>query len=838
MNRHIKKAYEKGQIILFLGSGCSESSKDQFGKDLLSSSELSKKLAEKAGLQYSGEPLSRVYSATKKKLGDGLYNFLLERYKHCQPSDEYNKLSHYVWPRIYTINIDDAFDTALRNNSDQKVNIRYRHDKVVDHDQLLKSIDYIKLNGCVDRIKDGLIFSSEEYGKASSESPLWYKELAEDFYNYTFIFIGTTLNEPLFYHQIARYKADTNSIEGRSYVITPSATQIEKDDLSTLNLEHLSGSLNDFVKWLSKAFPKPIRAIDIACNRNPAIREMLSKETKEEQQKYTSIFNDITLVSRKYLKTDKKTQKGSRNIRSFYKGFKPEWTDILDGVPANLSDTQKFFEIVVNNIEENINLIVLYGPAGCGKTTLLKQVAFQLSEKNIQCYFLERPTTDFKQLVIELEKLNDSPFCIFFDRLDAHVLEIKEIIESRLSKNCIIVGSESQRKWKGELEDILGKHTDIHLHVSLINRDDAQKILAKLEMHGPWTRLSKMSKDQRIRELVDRSKRQLLIGLLETTYGEGFEKIIEKEFSEIESGPERHFIILVGLATMHRYYIRHEYVSRALSYLGISLGIRHFIGKLSGIVNYTNEVLIARHPVYVRHLFAEVISDKEIFPALKALLFAYTVYESPVSRNVPKNEMQLFKALINHKFLKDIFRREKRYISDIYEYFEKDFENDGHFLLQYGLALRDFNKQNEAYEKIRTAFIAFPTSSHIEHALAQQELILACIQTSKTKAYDYLDKATSKLENLNKFYRSRSAYPIVTLSEGHTAVMRKFESEEMAIEIAKYYANRISSIEGYMHHSRLRTTWKKLTKFVTNGTWVDDSNGLYECAIPDYSKEF
>ena len=838
MNPNIKTAYENGQLILFLGAGCSLTSKDQNGNYLLSASDLSKQIAQKVGWEYNNESLSTVYSAAKKIMGNGLEDLLSQLYKHCDPSEEYIKLSCYVWPRIYTINIDDALDIALLKKSPQNVNIRHRFDKVVDQDQIVKNVDFIKLNGSIDRIETGFIFSPNEYGDASAKPPLWYKELAEDFYRYTFLFIGTKLNEPLFYHQIARYKSETNSIERRSYIITPTASQIEKSNLETLNLEHIAGSLSDFVKWLSDNYPTPISPTDIAYNRNPALREMFSKQTKVETEKYISIFDDVFIVSRKSLKTKNKPFTEERKICPFYRGFKPEWVDIFDGIPAFLSDTEKLYEIVENKLNENSNLIMVYGPAGCGKTTLLKQVAYKLNEsENIPCYFLERPTSDFKLLVRELEKLHNSRFCLFFDRLDAHALELKDLFVSREINNCLIVGSESQRKWKGELEDILGDYCAVTLNVSLINKKDAQSILSKIERYGPWTRLGKMSKNQRLKELIEHSKRQLLIGLIETTYGVGFEKIIEREFSEIKGEEEKAFVILVGLATIHRYYIRHEYVSRALSYLNINKSVSYFVGKLSGIVNYNNGVLLARHHVYVRHLFNKIIDDTEMFPILKALLFSYTAYESPIVRNVNRNEMQLFKALINHKFLKDIFRRDKNMVLKIYESFEKKFENDGHFLLQYGLALRDFNKQQEAYEKIKTASVAFPSSSHVEHALAQQGLILACYQTSKIKAYDLLNRSIERLEALNKYYRSRSIYPIVTLSEGHTSVIRKFESEDCAKEMAKIYANRISSIEGFKQHSRLKSAWLTLTKYATAGVWVENKNSLYEYLIPESAYE-
>jgi len=361
--------------------------------------------------------------------------------------------------------------------------------------------------------------------------------------------------------------------------------------------------------------------------------------------------------------------------------------------------------------------------------------------------------------------------------------------------------------------------------LSEINKSDAINILEKLEVYGPWTRLSRMRKEERITELHDRSKRQLLIGLLETTYGEGFEAIIEKEYNEISEPDEKHFLIIIALATRNRYYLKHEYASRALAFLGIDQTITSLASKLSGIIYYSKGKLLARHPVYIAHLFDRLIEINEIYPALKALLMAFTVYESPVLKHVDKNELQLFKALIHHKFLHEIFRTDSKLVFKIYQSFEKHFENDGHFWLQYGLALRDVNLQEEAYEKLKTALIAFPSSSHIEHALATQELIIARHHTSKIRAYDLLESAKTRLESQVFGFKNRVNYAIVTLSVGHTDLIRRFDGDVEARKIAKSYVNQISKISGYREHSILNRVFRNLMKYSSTGVWQDSTNG-------------
>ncbi len=825
MNERIANAYRNGELVLLLGAGASSTSLDQNGRNLLSSEGLAQRIADKAGWSYDSEPLSTVYAAAKKILGDGLNDLITRFCRHCRPSQEYLTVSKYIWPRLYTLNIDDALDKALLSNSPQKVNIRHRLDKVYDQDQVFRSLDYVKLNGSADRIELGFIFSHDEYGRASAKPPLWYRELAEDFYRHTFLFIGTKINEPLFYHQIARYRDDTHSVERRSYVLTPHATEIEKNSLAAFNLEHIPGTMADFASWLTASFPVPLEPYDIAFNKNPALQELFSKKNIAEKNKYAELFDDIVIVSRNYLKSQSSGFSGLSTIRPFYRGFKPEWSDILDQVPATLEVTGTLYDKISELLNKSTNVLVVTGPAGSGKTTLLKQVALKLSDQNnITCYFLLKPTHNFKVIIDELEKLNKNRYCIFYDKLDSHAIDLRTLIQSGRLRNTLFIGSESQRKWENTSKDLLGTEPLDIIRLSEINKHDAVNILDNLKKYGPWTRLSKMNKNERINELLVRSKRQLLIGLLETTYGEGFEQIIEKEYNDIPVGEERSFVIIVGLATMHRYYVKQEYVSRALAYLGVHQRIHSLAPKLSGIIYYNNGKLLARHPVYVRHLFDNVIVPHDIYPALEALLMAFTVYEAPVSRHIAKNEVSLFKALLNHRFLKAIFKSNRLLVLKLYTFFEKHFENDGHFWLQYGLALRQMDKQEEAFVKLKTALLAFPHSSHIEHALAQQELIIACTCKSQVRACELLDTAKERLEHQIEYRKAPGNYAIVTLSEGHTAVIRKFDGDSDAKKIARIYANRIAKIDGYREYSRLRQAWINLTTYATTGQWIDNGS--------------
>ena len=780
-------------------------------------------LAHEAKMEYSNENLPVVCGAVKRILGERFFTILENKYKHCQPSNEYLNFAKFPLVRIYTLNIDDALDIALFKNSSQRVNVRHCSDKVTDQDQLFREVDYIKLNGSVDRFDKGLIFSTKEYGKASVNAPLWYRELAEDYFKYMFLFIGTHLQEPLFYHQIERHRMESNNVEQRSYVLTPKATDIEKNSLlNDHNLEHISCTFEDFVNWLMETFPTTLRPLDLALNKNPALGKMMSLKNIEDKETYIKVLEHVIPVDRSYLTKSNKHNLFSGKIRNFYKGFKPFWDDIIDEVPAELKSTKEFHETVLNASKNNDHLAIVYGPAGSGKTTLLKQIALKIVDnEGIPVFFIEEPIDNLEDVIVELENINDGKYFLFYDRIDILSNSLRSIISDGIIKKGLIVGAESQNVWGNRTKAKIGSFCKKPYQLSLIDENDAISILAKLEQFGPWTRLGKLSEMQRVDELVAKAQRQLLVGLFEATSGLGYEKIIENEYSKLSNEEERIFLVLVGLATMHKIYINESYVNRALSYLGVEKSANFIANQMGGIIYYENSKLFARHPVYIRHLFDQVIEDQVIYDSLRALLYSYTFYEVPVIRHVSKNESLLFKAIINHKFLKDIFRGHRQHILGVYEFFEKPFENDGLFWLQYGLALRDFNLHVECLEKIQTAYDAYP-QPHTEHALAQQELIIATLTDSKEKAFDLLDTAKARLEYLDVTIQSDNTYPIVTLSEGHTQVLKKFGTQDEAQNIAKYYANIIEKRFRDYQELRLKKAWAKLSTFATTGVWRED----------------
>ncbi len=813
MNEHIKNAILNGKLVILLGAGASKGSINNLGQDIPLGEELSKILVAGMSEEYNGENLSDAYAAAVHKLGNQQVEDIFEKhFKHCKPSNEYNQLARYPFFRIYTFNIDDAFEKAAHTNCNRKFNIYQRKDKIKEVDQLHTTLDYIKLNGDIARSSEGFVFSSQEYASGSADAPLWYEELGRDYFKYTFIFIGTKIDEPLFRHQIERHRMKTGSRDLKSYVLTPRLTKIENMSLITSNIHHLKGKLKDFTDWLKVEFETIPTFKEILANTRPEFDLNLANNSK---------FLNVILVNRANFPASN-TGIEDDKIYDFYKGFKPSWNDIVNEIPASLKRTENFYnDYLSDNKAKPLDIYLILGAAGSGKSTALKQLALKLSDLSDKSVYFVGEEIDISALIRELDAKNQKAYYLFFESIGIRMVakQISEIIQNAKSRKVIFVASENLRIWNTRAKEHLEENVSAKMDLSEIMSNDADEILNKIQRFGNWTRLEKMSVKNRKIALNKRSKRQLLMGLLEVMSGKGYEEIIRRDYESITNAEQRTLLILSGIAATNNSSASETTLVRALQFLGLSSDVFYIASQMKGIVAFHHGKVATRHRIYAETLFQNYIPIDEIFSVVVAYIKSFSVYKQPISKSVSKNEFSIYKKLVNFKALKKLLKNRKDLILDIYKKFEKTFENDSFLLLQYGLALRSFGLDQEAYEKLKIAHDAYPESSHIEHALSQQQLILAENSSDEVISMTYFQEAE---ETLQRMIQSRDKiydrYPIVTLSIKHVAILDKFSHKKEAQEKAKEYYRIMRKDSGINKYPKTQETMGCLLRYCTNGT--------------------
>ena len=824
MNEIIKKAFENGRLIILLGAGASFSSKTREYKNIPLAFELSTLLSEEVGLPYDGESLSEVYQAAVTIIGlPRVVEILSKYFKNTIPSEEYKSLIKLPLTRVYTLNIDDCFERAFNSvhslSSSRSLDIFRNNDPLKEVDQFFHRTDLIKLNGDILNPKDGFIFSEQEYAQGSSKEPLWYSELARDFSRNVFLFIGSKLKEPLMWHQIEKYKARTGLDTGFSYVLTPDTlSTIQELSLNNYKVKHIQGTMSDFIEWFNITYPNGYTPKQIITSQRPELQGLIDNSFE------VSLFDKVMPVSISSLSLlDAREESG---IREFYKGFKPTWADIVLNIPADLIRTNKFKEIIINDYKYNDlgSLYLIKGSAGSGKSTALKQIALSLSkETDYPVYYLDENKHDFLELIKLLDEKNEnSPYFLCLERLGYFYRQLLEIFK-RGSK-AIFIAAENSRILQKKLPNSFYQFIKRDIDLSEIEYADVPNILEKIEKYGSWLRLSRMSEQQRINELYKKSRQQLLIGLLEVTSGLGFHEIIKNDFISITDESERYLIVLAGIATLQNTVSSEITISRALESLKLNNDVEKLCNNLVDIVHLNRKYEIStRHRLYIENLFTQHISLDVIENAIIAYISAFTVYPFPIITHLNSSESMVYKYLVNAKSLLKLLNKEKGRILNVYQKFEKKLEQEGLFLMQYGLALRMFDEHKSAYQMLQQASIAYPNSAHIEHALAVQLLIL-CFNSPKETAAYYLEKAVTILNTLkqlpnDKFFGEQvDSYPIKTLSEGHISVLEHLDRKDEAKIFARTYYEAIDRLEKKDKTVQLTSTKEKLMKYVLNGT--------------------
>lgn len=824
MNEIIKKAFENGRLIILLGAGASFSSKTREYNNIPLAFELSQLLSEEVGLPYDGESLSEVYQAAVTTVGlPRVVEILSKYFKNTIPSEEYKSLIKLPLTRVYTLNIDDCFERAFNSvhslSSSRSLDIFRNNDPLKEVDQFFHRTDLIKLNGDILNPKDGFIFSEQEYAQGSSKEPLWYSELARDFSRNVFLFIGSKLKEPLMWHQIEKYKARTGLDTGFSYVLTPDTlSKIQELSLNNYKVKHIQGTMSDFIEWFNITYPNGYTPKQIITSQRPELEGLIDNFFE------ISIFDKVMPVSISSLSLlDAREESG---IREFYKGFKPTWADIVLNIPADLIRTNQFKEFIINDYKYNDlgSLYLIKGSAGSGKSTALKQIALSLSkETDYPVYYLDENKHDFLELIKLLDEKNEnSPYFLCLERLGYFYRQLLEVF--KIGSKAIFIAAENSRILQKKLPDSFYQFIKRDIDLSEIEYADVPNILEKIEKYGSWLRLSRMSEQQRINELYKKSRQQLLIGLLEVTSGLGFHEIIKNDFISITDESEKYLIVLAGIATLQNTVSSEITISRALESLKLNNDVEKLCNNLVDIVHLNRKYEIStRHRLYIENLFTQHINLDMIENAIIAYISAFTVYPFPIITHLNPSESMVYKYLVNAKSLLKLLNKEKQRILNVYQKFEKKLEQEGLFLMQYGLALRMFDEHKSAYQMLQQASIAYPNSAHIEHALAVQLLIL-CFNSPKETAAYYLEKAVTILNNLkqlpnDKFFGEQvDSYPIKTLSEGHISVLEHLDRKDEAIIFARTYYEAIDRLEKKDKTVQLTSTKEKLMKYVLNGT--------------------
>ncbi len=243
-----------GEVVLFTGAGFSAGCKSEAGAPLPTGRAMRELLWPHA---FPGEPfndnetLGDVFEVALRQDRNRLKSTLTAALTIESTSIPayYRTYMQAPWHRVYTLNFDNFWTIApqIEPLARALTPVSALTSETLPPDT---TATVVHLNGLLTDFPH-VTFSQRQYGERANTKDKWYAHLIADLFGHCIVFVGTELNEPpLWEHLAARRLRSYRGGERRprSFLVTPSITPARRQLLKELNIVHLSGYANDFVR--------------------------------------------------------------------------------------------------------------------------------------------------------------------------------------------------------------------------------------------------------------------------------------------------------------------------------------------------------------------------------------------------------------------------------------------------------------------------------------------------------------------------------------------------------------------------------------------------------------
>ena len=187
--------------------------------------------------------------------------------------------------------------------------------------------------------------------------------------------------------------------------------------------------------------------------------------------------------------------------------------------------------------EENhrpVELFMLKGPGGNGKSVSLKRIAWEASVTYDQLVLYPTGPAGLRLeplAEIHHHHLTGTRIFLFVDHVALVRNELRDLLQAARSRSIplSIVGAERDNEWNIYCEQ-LEPFVRQEFPVRYLNEQEIRELVNLLERHDALGLLKNLTLEDRINKFIETAERQLLVALHEATRGIPFEYIIVDEF--------------------------------------------------------------------------------------------------------------------------------------------------------------------------------------------------------------------------------------------------------------------------------------------------------------------
>lgn len=702
--------------VLFTGAGFSYGAKNVRGTELPLGKDLKRKLLidflclEDGSKDYTdlmGTSLSDVYTYASAEMGTKkAENFLREIFTDCVPEDYHKIIASYPWQRIYTLNIDDLMEAAATPGLLNPVNSRTAQRKFD-----ARSIDYVKLHGCVRNYSEGFVFSKPDYTSAiANRLDHRYARLTEDLQTQDFVFLGATTDESDIDFYNARFNGSEDTRNGGFFYVDPAPNIMLRHKISSSGAHLIQLTCEQFAQWLKEN-----------TKDTPA-----ATPKRIGQANFDRYFLNIGKVKEAQASID-------NHDSQLYFGYDPTWLDIFTDWDFRKPVTDSILcdiESMIDNSRENI-VVSLVSKAIGGKSVLLKRIGNSLLDKGYEVREFVGNNFNPSNFLQYASGLSSDVIVLLIDNASSFYNGITYLAESFPKDKRLIVVATARPyyhlKKHYELSqlpgykaydlDLVSTEDNLKIAESAVRTLESKLLLGPLKGKAPAERLRHFTKAQDIAEALwdltsgDKFRRKLL-----KSYDHVAKRLTSPENPGFAEGNTALVEILRALAIFNIADL--PYMPNTLLTLWQPTAYRH-IDKL--LVDLTKPMVPDGRALRTNILVRQIINKASIND-LSNIIKGILIQIAPLLRN-PESYWNVIQArLMNVRFLEHQLGLNLMNIKELLNKIGKHYQHDHYYYIQLGIIEQRLDDYPRALNHLLQAQELSKNSYNIRNAIARNYL--------------------------------------------------------------------------------------------------------------------
>ena len=612
------------RAVLFLGAGANHKATHPHGKTIPQGSDLRDIICDQfLSGQLKDKPLVAVSTLASNEAGATLFHsFIRTLFEPFGPASHHLIIPTFRWRAIVTTNFDLLIERAYEQApSSLQTLVKSVKDGDNFDTRLHKDpnpVGYYKLHGCIDHCHDPqipLILGTEQYARYEAHRTRFYARFRDLGFEYPIVFAGYSISDP----HIQRILFDlTDPTVGRPpyFLLSPGITDVEARYWASNRVTPIDITFQDFLEKLDTSITSAARSLPIGMGGGDlSIRKHYRTPDVTESPLLTSyLSNDVTHVHSALTAP-------MQNPKNFYRGYDDGWGCILQNLDARRSFADSVLVDAVLLSEEErqpVELFVLKGPGGNGKTVSLKRIAWETGVTYDQlALYVHGPAGIQLEALEEISRLTKKRIFLFVDRLALLRDQVRDLLDTARTRAMplSVIGTERYNEWNIYCEQ-LEPFVRHEFPVRYLSEKEIKDLLELLERHGSLGLLQGQSPQARIEAFTKGAERQLLVALHETTLGVPFEEIIIDEYRRIDPPAARS--LYLSICALHQFGapIRAGLISRATG-IGFEQFHTEFLAPLDHVVhvvrdNHSLDMFYScRHQHVAEMVFGLVLTSPE-----------------------------------------------------------------------------------------------------------------------------------------------------------------------------------------------------------------------------------